>query len=154
MPCGFSRTTAVLALMTVLLSCGKPGEKSPAGELPLITTKHELVAAFEQAGNRMVVLDLYADWCMPCKVLSPTLAELAGQNRHNAAFYRINVDKSPDLARAFGVRGIPYVVFLKHHKAVYALSGVNPRGRYQKILDVCKNVSSPDECVGRLNERL
>ena len=141
-------------LLSVFVSCGKSGEESSAQELPLITTKDDLVAASEQAGNRMVVLDMYADWCMPCKVLSPTLAELAGKNKDNATFYRINVDKSPDLARAFGVRGIPYVVFMKHHKAVYALSGVNPKEHYQKILDICQKSPSPDECVTRLNEQL
>ena len=147
-------TLSALLVAITIISCGKSKVETAEDALPLITTSDELTAASNQAGDRMVVLDLYADWCMPCRVLSPVLLELAGEYKNNASFYRVNVDNSPDLARAFGVRGIPYVVFLKHNKAVYTLTGVNPRESYQKILDICKSASSPDECVGQLNDRM
>ena len=147
-------TLSAFILALAFLSCGKAKVETDEDTLPLITTADELTAASDKAGDRMVVLDLYADWCMPCKILSPVLHELAAEYRNNAFFYRVNVDRSPDLARAFGVRGIPYIVFLKHNKAVYALTGVNPRESYKKILDICKGTSSPDECIGKLNERM
>jgi thioredoxin 1 len=147
-------TLFVLLFALVFISCGKAKVETNEDTLPLITTSDELTAASDKAGDQMVVLDLYADWCMPCKVISPVIHELAAEYKNSAFFYRVNVDQSPDLARAFGVQGIPYVVFLKHNKAVYALTGVNTRESYQKILDICKGVSSSDECVGKLNERM
>jgi thioredoxin len=147
-----------LSLMTLaaaaLFSCGKSKVETEDRQLPLIATSDELAAASEKAGDRMIVLDLYADWCMPCRVLSPVLHELALEYKNSAEFYRVNVDKSPDLARAFGVNGIPYVVFMKRNKAVYALTGVNPGETYRKVLDICKSASSPDDCSGRLNEKM
>ena len=67
---------------------------------------------------------------------------LIGIIQNKAFFYRVNVDRSPDLVRAFGVRGIPYIVFMKQNKAVYTLTGVNPKESYRKILDICKGTSS------------
>lgn len=144
---------AVLAAL-VFITCGTSKVETPKEDLPLIGTADELSAASEKAGDNMVVLDLYADWCMPCKVLSPLLHDLAEEYKSSAVFYRVNVDRSPDLARAFGVRGIPYVVFLKRNKAVYALTGVNPKENYRKVLDICKSSTSPEGCVDKLNERM
>jgi|WetSurMetagenome_2_1015567.scaffolds.fasta_scaffold553811_1 thioredoxin len=145
---------SALVVAITFLSCGKSKVETDVNALPLITTSDELTAASDKAGDRMVVLDLYADWCMPCRVLSPVLHELAVEYKDNAYFYRVNVDQSPDLARAFSVRGIPYVVFMKQNKAVYALTGVNPKESYRKILDICKGAASADECTGKLNERM
>ena len=145
---------AVLSILPLLLSCGKPKVEDEGKELPLIATSDELTAASDSAGDRMVVLDLYADWCMPCKLVAPVLYDLANENKNSVFFYRVNVDKSPDIAQSFGVRGIPYVIFMKHKKAVYALTGVKPKEQYQKVLDICKGTGSPDECVSQLNERM
>ncbi|MBN1129995.1 MAG: thioredoxin fold domain-containing protein [Chitinispirillaceae bacterium] len=144
----------LIAVTGAITTCSKQKESLPAEELPLITTSNELLAASEKAGNRLVVLDLYAEWCMPCNVLTPILMELSREYKNSALFYRINIDQSQDLARAFGVRGIPYIVFLKQNKAVYALTGVNPKDSYRKVLDLCKGSSSPEDCVGRLNDRM
>jgi thioredoxin len=147
-------TISAVLLALALISCGPSKTETNGNDLPLITNSEELSAASDKAGDRMVVLDLYADWCMPCKVLQPVLHELAVEYKNKAFFYRVNVDRSPDLVRAFGVRGIPYIVFMKQNKAVYTLTGVNPKESYRKILDICKGTSSPDECVGQLNERM
>jgi thioredoxin 1 len=147
-------TLSAIVVAITFISCGKSKVETDVDALPLIATSDELTAASEKAGDRMVVLDLYADWCMPCRVLSPVLHELADAYKDNAYFYRVNVDQSPDLARAFSVRGIPYVVFMKQNKAVYALTGVNPKESYKKILDICKGAASADECTGKLNERM
>ena len=147
-------TLSALLLAIAFISCSKSKFDTKGNDLPLITTSDELSAASKKAGDRMVVLELYADWCMPCKVLSPVLHELAAEYRNKAFFYRVNVDRSPDLVRAFSVRGIPYVVFMKQNKAVYTLTGVKPKESYQKILDICKGTVSPDDCVDQLNERM
>jgi thioredoxin len=144
----------LLATISVFAFCSKPKEETSAKGLPFISSSEELLTASQNAGDRMIVLDLYADWCMPCKVLTPILTELSLEYRNCASFYRVNVDKSPDLARAFGVRGIPYIVFMKQNKAIYALTGINPRESYRKVLDICKGSSSSDDCASRLNDQL
>ena len=59
----------------------------------------------------LVVIDLYADWCGPCRMLAPVLAELEGEYP-DVKFCKINVDNEPSLAKAFNVTIIPMVAFV------------------------------------------
>ncbi len=99
-----------------------------------IATEREFDSIIENAGSRLIVLDLYADWCGPCRVLHPTLLALANKYAGKASFYRVNVDANPKIAAAFGTNGIPYVVFVKDRKAIESLVGVNPSKEYEKII--------------------
>lgn len=85
--------------------------------------------------NQLMVFDLYADWCGPCKVLSPMLEKIAQENKDKAAFYKINVDQHPRLSALFKVNGIPYVVFLKNKTILYALTGLYPKDTYVKVIN-------------------
>ncbi len=75
--------------------------------------------------NERVLIDCYADWCMPCKQLTPIFAQLA-QTHRNILFGRINVDKSPSIASQFQIRAIPLILFFKQGNLVYKLTGVRP----------------------------
>lgn len=145
-----------IALSLLVFSCSKKTEP-PAIEIdrfPLIASSDELTAASQKAGAKMLVLDLSADWCMPCKLLEPVLHELSKDFKEKAVFYRVDVDKSRDLAASFGVRGIPYVLFLKDGKVVYSLTGLNPKENYAKILSICPDSSTTDQCAGLLKEKM
>ncbi|MCU0609270.1 MAG: thioredoxin domain-containing protein [Chitinispirillaceae bacterium] len=144
----------IVLLGLVTLSCGQKKEQAapaPAPEaepsLPQITGMAALDSILKSAGSQMVVLDLYADWCMPCRILEPVFKDLAKQYAGKAQFYRIDVDHNREAAEAFGVRGIPYVVFMRNSQPVYALTGVNPRGTYEKVVTACANAVSPEECA-------
>lgn len=63
-------------------------------------------------GTRPAILDFYADWCGPCRQLSPRLAELAQKYKGQVDVYKINVDNEEELARIFGVRSIPMLLFI------------------------------------------
>jgi|GEM_PF-209826 len=89
----------------------------------------------ESAPNRLMVFDLYADWCGPCKILSPMLAEIAKENKEKADFYKINVDQLPQLAGMFKVSGIPHVSFVKGKTIYLTLVGVRPRSDYVKAVN-------------------
>ena len=65
-----------------------------------------------ERSEELCVIDLYADWCMPCKMLAPILLELEGE-MSNVKFCKINVDNSPELAAAFHVSSIPMVAIVK-----------------------------------------
>jgi thioredoxin len=145
---------AIFSIITLIASCGPSGDRKAGDSLPLIVTREDLDSAAARAGTQMVVLDLYADWCGPCRVLAPVLHELAREHKGKAAFYRINVDRSNDLARSFGVQGIPYVIFMKDGKPVYSLTGLNPKENYQKVLTLCSGTPSADECINLLNEKM
>ncbi len=105
------------------------------GEIKTINSVEEFSKILESSGDRLLVFDLYADWCMPCKILSPILEKISKEKKEQADFYKINVDKHPQLAGAFGVSGIPFVVFVKNKTGVSALTGVQSKEAYIKTID-------------------
>ncbi|WP_455639259.1 thioredoxin [Parabacteroides sp.] len=63
-------------------------------------------------GNKPCIVDFYADWCGPCKKVSPILKELAGEYKNDIIVYKINVDNEKELAAAFGIQSIPTLLFI------------------------------------------
>ncbi len=63
-------------------------------------------------GNKPCIIDFYADWCGPCKKVSPILKELAAQYKDDIVIYKIDVDKEKELAAAFGIQSIPTLLFI------------------------------------------
>ena len=96
--------------------------------------KQEEFEAKTKGADGLVVVDFYADWCGPCKMLSPLIAELSEENQE-IAFYKVNVDENQDLAMEYGVMSIPTVLFLKNGETVAVEVGVKPKSYYEQILD-------------------
>lgn len=82
-----------------------------------------------------VVVDFWADWCGPCKMLSPVIESLADQYEGKVLVGKVNVDEEPDLARRFGVMSIPTVVFLKNGQEFDWKVGVMPPQAFSGVLD-------------------
>ncbi|MBN1760146.1 MAG: hypothetical protein JW863_17600 [Chitinispirillaceae bacterium] len=114
----------------------------------------DLNAIVEGTPGKLLVFDLYADWCRPCKILAPLYDSLAVSHEKKANFYRVDVQNNPDIAAAFGVRGIPFVVFMKDKKVVHALTGLNPKESYERVLTTCGAAVSVEECTDKLNKPL
>ncbi len=79
---------------------------------------NELITVnYEQAikTNKYVIIDFYADWCGPCKMLSPTLSQISDQYQ-NINFFKVNVDRESMLARKLNIQSIPTVMFFKDGK--------------------------------------
>ena len=93
----------------------------------------EFEAVVEAAPLAMV--DFWADWCGPCKMLSPTIEALAEQYEGKALVAKINVDEEPELARTFGVMSIPTVVFLKNGREFVRNVGLMPITAFSEVLD-------------------
>lgn len=89
---------------------------------------------FESVKNseKKVLLDFYADWCGPCRMVSPIVDEIADENPQYLVG-KINVDEEPELAQAFGVATIPTLVVMNDGKIVSQSSGARPK---QQILDL------------------
>lgn len=68
--------------------------------------------ALKYLGDTPAIVDFYADWCGPCRAIAPTLQELAAQYGDKIVIYKVNIDKDPDLAHAFGIRSIPAVMYI------------------------------------------
>ena len=81
-----------------------------------------------------VMIDFWATWCMPCKMLAPTIEELAEEANGAYKVGKIDVDKSPSLAAQFGVMSIPTVIVFKNGKAVDKTVGVVPRSQLEAML--------------------
>ncbi len=77
-----------------------------------------------------VLLDFYADWCGPCRMVSPILEQIAAE-RSDIKVGKVNVDEQPELASAFGVMSIPMLAVVKNGEVVNATVGAAPK---QKIL--------------------
>ena len=102
-----------------------------------MAVKHFKTADFVQTvGNEpLVMVDFWADWCGPCKMLSPVIEEIGAQYQGRALVGKVNVDEEPELARQFGVMQIPTVVFLKDGKEVARKVGAMPAGVFTDVLD-------------------
>lgn len=79
------------------------------------------------ASDKLVVIDFWASWCGPCRMLSPTIEELAGEYEGKAVIAKCNVDDCEDAAVRFGVRNIPNVVFVKNGQLVDRSVGLVPK---------------------------
>ena len=82
--------------------------------------------AFEKAkdSNSILLVDFYAEWCYPCKLLSPVLEKVAEKYQGKAAFYKVDVSQFPELANEYGIEGTPTVLVFKDGKMVEQLVGL------------------------------
>jgi thioredoxin len=103
-------------------------------KVPSLQNESQFNQALEQAGDRLLVVDFYADWCFPCKLLEETFKELSQEYHQSASFFRIDVDKNRSLAMKYGARGIPYVAFIKNKTVVHSLLGVHPKDTYARAI--------------------
>lgn len=143
----------ISSILTFIVSCNNKNG-SEESDISTVGSLVELKKLINTSGNKLLVFDLYADWCGPCRRLSPTISALAAVHRQNASFYKINVDNSPEIASAFGVQGIPYVVFIKNKQTIYSLTGINPSESYGKIITSCGSSESFDSCTDRIQENI
>ena len=80
-----------------------------------------------QDPNNLLVVDCYADWCMPCKMSSPAFAKMSEKYTNKAKFIKVNVDEEPSIAHAFNVRGVPSFFILKGNKIKEMIVGADLR---------------------------
>jgi len=105
------------------------------GEAPAepiqIGSKEELD---EVVGSYDVVLtDFYADWCGPCKMVAPVVADLAAET--DAAVAKVDVDANQHLAAEYGVRGVPTLVLFADGESVEQVVGAQPREQLQALIE-------------------
>jgi thioredoxin 1 len=90
--------------------------------------------------NDVVLVDFFADWCGPCKVLYPALEELANDFEGKVVISKINVDKNPELTAQFKVRSIPDLFYFKNGEIISTQNGVQSKSEMTSHLtNIIKN---------------
>ncbi len=97
-------------------------------------TKDNFDAEVLQA-DKPVLLDFWATWCGPCKMVAPVIAEIAAEVEGRAKVGKVNVDEEPELAASFQINSIPTLVVMKGGKAVRAAVGFQPKAQILALLD-------------------
>ena len=87
-----------------------------------------------KTSDKAVLLDFYADWCGPCRMVSPLVDEIAEENPQYLVG-KINVNKEQELAQAFGVSSIPTIVVMKNGKIVQKSIGARPKSQILAMLE-------------------
>jgi thioredoxin 1 len=77
--------------------------------------------------NGVVLVDFWADWCMPCKMMAPILNEVAAATDGTASIFKLNVDEQQQIAAQYGIRSIPTMILFKDGKEVERIIGVKPK---------------------------
>ncbi len=81
-----------------------------------------------------ILIDFWAEWCMPCRALAPVIDELATEFQGKVRFGKVNVDESRAIAQQFGIRGIPTLILFQNGKKVNELVGNQPKEKIKNLL--------------------
>lgn len=87
-----------------------------------------------QSSDKKVLLDFYADWCGPCKMVSPIIDEIANE-RNDITVGKINVDEEPELASEFNILSIPTIVVIQNGKLINQATGAYPKEQILALLN-------------------
>ena len=91
---------------------------------------------FIYVGDKPAIIDFHATWCGPCKQLAPTLRALAAEYGDEIYIYKVDIDKEPDIARAYGIRSVPSLLFIPHDDAVPQMGQGNiPKESLREVID-------------------
>jgi thioredoxin 1 len=77
--------------------------------------------------HSMLVIDCYADWCGPCRMIAPFIIDLASEYSGKVSFGKLDVDQAPGVSRQYGISSIPTLLFFKNGKLVERLVGALPK---------------------------
>jgi len=89
----------------------------------------------ETSEDRLLILDFYADWCLPCKELEPILEKIANEESDTVSIYKIDIERNRELSNSFRITGVPYVAFVKNKENVFSLTGLYPKNMYLKVIE-------------------
>ena len=148
-----TKYTFILSAVMVIVSCcrnsgGDNQQNTNNKEKKMQTihlTKSEFLAKvadyetspneWKYLGDRPAVIDFYASWCGPCKMIAPILEELAAEYGDSIYIYKINTEEEQELAAAFGIQSIPTLLFVPMEGAPQMAQGAMPKNALKEAID-------------------
>lgn len=91
--------------------------------------------AWKYLGDKPAIIDFYASWCGPCKMIAPILEELATEYAGQIYIYKVDTEKEQELAAAFGIRSIPTLLFIPMNGKPQLAQGAMPKSAFKEAID-------------------
>lgn len=95
---------------------------------------YEASKEWKYAGTLPAIVDFYADWCGPCKMVAPVLEELASEYSGKIMVYKVDTENEQELASAFGIQSIPTLLFIPKDGQPQAAMGALPKHTFEKVI--------------------
>ena len=114
--------------------CGRCKSRLPVFKKPVTVTDATFSAEVERSPV-LTLMDMWAPWCGPCRVVAPIVDELAAQMAGRVRVIKLNVDENPVTARRFNIRGIPALLILKSGREIDRIEGVQPKAEIVRRLE-------------------
>jgi thioredoxin len=95
---------------------------------------YETSKEWKYEGSLPAIVDFYADWCQPCKMVAPVLEDLAREYEGKIMVYKVNTEEEQELASVFGIQSIPTLLFIPREGQPQAAMGALPKQTFEKVI--------------------
>lgn len=134
---------AILIMTFFFGACQGQQQKENAGDIIHLTNKefkkmvfnYEVNKEWKYLGNKPAIIDFYADWCGPCRIMSPRLEEIAKEYADKIIVYKVNTDKERVLSENLGIQSLPTLVFIPKDGKPQASMGAIPKESLVKAIN-------------------
>ena len=96
---------------------------------------YETSKEWKYAGTLPAIIDFYADWCGPCKIVAPILEDLAKEYQGKIMVYKVDTENEQELAAVFGIQSIPTLLFVPKEGQPQAAMGALPKQTFEKVIN-------------------
>jgi thioredoxin 1 len=104
-----------------------------------------------ESSSKPVLVDFWAEWCPPCRMLAPTFEKLAANYGDRIIFAKVNVDELPEVAGQYGIRSIPTLMLMRDGEVLEELVGARPYEDLARVLD--RHLASAKKCAEKSAEK-
>lgn len=125
----------VFCLSASVMAQKKPIEIGKKEFLAKVVNYEKNTTIWQYLGDKPAIIDFYADWCKPCKLVEGPLKELAKEYEGKIYIYKVNVDKHKDLAKEIGISSIPTMIFAPIGQDPQILMGAKSKEELKKYID-------------------
>ena len=135
------RFVALVFMMGIFTGNAQEDEQIKPEHLTVETFKEKVFDYEKNAdkwvyeGDQPCVIDFYADWCKPCKLIAPIMEELAEEYKGKVTIYKVDTEKQRELSRVFGIRSIPSVLFVPMEGQPQMSTGALPKETFKQAID-------------------
>ncbi|MBO8459174.1 MAG: thioredoxin [Bacteroidetes bacterium] len=113
----------------------KPIELNKQDFLAKVVNYEANPTEWKYLGDKPAIIDFYASWCGPCKMVAPILEELASEYGDKIYIYKVNTENEQELAAAFGIRSIPTILFVPLNGQPQMVTGAMPKSSFKQAID-------------------